>query len=69
MARILGNRTLPAGAEYRHGADDPVVICHSSGTTGNPKPVVWTHAQSVAGARYRLVNPPGPEDNVVLAAY
>ncbi|WKU43571.1 class I adenylate-forming enzyme family protein [Streptomyces sp. VNUA116] len=68
-AGILGNRTLPAGAEYRHGADDPVVICHSSGTTGNPKPVVWTHAQSVAGARYRLVNPPGPEDNVVLAAY
>ncbi|MFE5868187.1 AMP-binding protein [Streptomyces roseifaciens] len=66
---ILGKRTLPAGAEYRHGADDPVVICHSSGTTGNPKPVVWTHAQSVAGARYRLANPPGPETSVVLAAY
>ncbi|MCD9194594.1 class I adenylate-forming enzyme family protein [Streptomyces albireticuli] len=66
---ILGNRTPPAGAEYRHGAEDPVVICHSSGTTGNPKPVVWTHRQSVAGALYRLAHQPEPAGSLALAAF
>lgn len=63
----LGNRSIPDSARYRHADDDPVVLCHSSGTTGNPKPVIWTHQQSVAGARYRLINQPEPADTVVLA--
>lgn len=51
---VLGVRTLPSDARYQHHDEDPIVICHSSGTTGNPKPVIWTHGQSIAGPRYRL---------------
>ncbi|MGK5629442.1 AMP-binding protein [Streptomyces sp. URMC 123] len=65
---VLGDRAVPDSAVYRHGAEDPVVICHSSGTTGNPKPVIWTHRQSVAGACYRLVNHPEPDAVRVLSA-
>ncbi|MBH0244661.1 acyl--CoA ligase, partial [Streptomyces cavourensis] len=63
----LGVRVPKPSQLYRHGDDDPVVICHSSGTTGNPKPVVWAHRQSVAGARFRLVNHPEQEGTLVLA--
>ncbi|GGP84059.1 putative fatty-acid-CoA ligase FadD [Streptomyces melanogenes] len=49
-----GGRTLPASARYRHADADPVLICHSSGTTGVPKPVVWTHGQAMAGIRHHL---------------
>ncbi|MER7745810.1 class I adenylate-forming enzyme family protein [Streptomyces bacillaris] len=63
----LGVRAPNPSQLYRHGDDDPVVICHSSGTTGNPKPVVWAHRQSVAGARFRLVNHPEQEGTLVLA--
>lgn len=64
---VLGARAPRSSQLFRHGDDDAVVICHSSGTTGNPKPVIWTHRQSVSGARYRLVNHPEPEDVLVLA--
>lgn len=64
---VLGARAPLASQVFRHGADDAVVICHSSGTTGNPKPVIWTHRQSVSGACYRLLNHPEPEDVLVLA--
>ncbi|WP_447002623.1 class I adenylate-forming enzyme family protein [Saccharothrix isguenensis] len=60
--------TLPESARYAHGDDDPVVICHTSGTTGNPKPVIWAHRQSVAGVQYRLANHPEPDDAVMLSA-
>ncbi|MET8498005.1 class I adenylate-forming enzyme family protein [Streptomyces microflavus] len=63
----LGSRAPLPSQLYRHGDDDPVVICHSSGTTGNPKPVVWAHRQSVAGARYRLINHQEREGSLVLA--
>ncbi|MEU5366057.1 class I adenylate-forming enzyme family protein [Streptomyces sp. NPDC005925] len=64
---VLGARAPLASQLFRHGDDDAVVICHSSGTTGAPKPVIWTHRQSVSGARFRLVNHPEPEDVLVLA--
>ena len=64
----LGDRRLPAAAVYRHSDDDPVVLCHSSGTTGAPKPVIWTHRQSVAGARFRLTHNTEAEDTRMLAA-
>ncbi|MCP3799392.1 acyl--CoA ligase [Allokutzneria sp. A3M-2-11 16] len=34
---------LPAGYPYRHHATDPIIISHSSGTTGMPKAVPHTH--------------------------
>jgi acyl-coenzyme A synthetase/AMP-(fatty) acid ligase len=65
---VLGNRSLPEAARFRHGDDDPVVICHSSGTTGDPKPVIWSHYQSLAGVRFRLSTHPEPLSSVMLSA-
>lgn len=65
-ARGLGRRTLPERARCRHGDDDPVFLCHSSGTTGSPKPVIWTHKQSMAGPGWRLSVPEDP--TVMLSA-
>ncbi|GGT14247.1 putative fatty-acid-CoA ligase FadD [Streptomyces purpureus] len=64
----LAGRVLPEAARHRHADDDPVVLCHTSGTTGNPKLVIWTHRQSVEGARFRLSVHPEPENSVMLSA-
>ncbi|MDG4534745.1 class I adenylate-forming enzyme family protein [Streptomyces sp. AV19] len=64
----LDGQPLPENALFRHAADDPVVLCHTSGTTGVPKLVVWTHRQSIAGARFRLETHPEPADSVMLSA-
>ncbi|MFF2923901.1 AMP-binding protein [Streptomyces celluloflavus] len=61
--RGLGRRTLAERARHRHSDDDPVFLCHSSGTTGTPKPVIWAHKQSLAGPGWRLSV---PEDPAVL---
>ena len=55
----LGSAADPdaAPAPYRHWADDPVAITHSSGTTGMPKAVVHSHASLYAAIRYRLALP------------
>lgn len=55
----VGRRRLPEERRYRHSADDPVFICHSSGTTGVPKAVIWTHGQSLEGIRSLLRAPIG----------
>lgn len=47
---------LPDAKRFRHADEDPVSIMHSSGTTGNPKPVIQTHASSIAGPRFRMGN-------------
>lgn len=65
---VLGDRPLADSARYRHGADDAVVICHSSGTTGDPKPVIWHHLQAAAGSRFRLGSHPEEEHAVLLSA-
>jgi acyl-coenzyme A synthetase/AMP-(fatty) acid ligase len=39
---------------YRHDALDPVMIAHSSGTTGVPKAVLLQHEGFFYGVRYRL---------------
>lgn len=62
------DRPLPDTARYRHGEDDAVVICHSSGTTGDPKPVIWSHRQSIAGARFRLATYPEASHSIMLSA-
>ncbi|RKE23365.1 class I adenylate-forming enzyme family protein [Streptomyces sp. TLI_171] len=47
-----------APAPYRHHADDPVVITHSSGTTRMPAAVVHSHASLFAATRlFRLAAP------------
>jgi acyl-coenzyme A synthetase/AMP-(fatty) acid ligase len=47
-----------APAHYRHHADDPVAVTHSSGTTRMPAAVVHTHASLFAAMRlFRLTAP------------
>ncbi|MGW6912742.1 class I adenylate-forming enzyme family protein [Kitasatospora sp. NPDC054939] len=59
---------LPAGYPYRHGDIDPVLISHSSGTTGMPKAATFGHRQFFAGKRPRILTlPSGPEDKMLLA--
>lgn len=64
----LEPRSLSTSARYRHADEDPVLICHSSGTTGAPKAVIWTHRQSIAGALYRLSTSCEQPNSVMLLA-
>lgn len=53
-AEPVGEVQLNERDRYQHHKDDPVFIFHSSGTTGVPKAVVWTHNQSIEGIRHLL---------------
>ena len=48
------DRWLPNHWPVERTADDVVMICHSSGTTGIPKAVLFTHDQHFIGKRERL---------------
>ncbi|MGD9660883.1 MAG: AMP-binding protein [Porticoccaceae bacterium] len=43
---------------YQHRPDDIVVICHTSGTTGTPKPVAYRHKSMCYGVDQFLMDPP-----------
>jgi acyl-coenzyme A synthetase/AMP-(fatty) acid ligase len=58
-----------APSPYRHHADDPVVITHSSGTTRMPTAVVHSHASLFAATRrIRLAGPRAQGTERVLSA-
>lgn len=59
---------LPAVFPYVHGDRDPVMLCHTSGTTGPPKAVIFAHRQFFLGKRHRLVTFPNPRRNRLLSA-
>jgi acyl-CoA synthetase (AMP-forming)/AMP-acid ligase II len=48
---------------------DTIVICHSSGTTGVPKAVVFTHEQFFHGKRHRLRDFVESSDERMLSAF
>jgi acyl-coenzyme A synthetase/AMP-(fatty) acid ligase len=60
----------PAAAplHYRHHPDDPVVITHTSGTTGIPKAVLHTHSTLFAATRHLLTMPQAQGTRRILNA-
>jgi len=62
------DETLPMRFPYRHHDCDPVLITHSSGTTGFPKAVPMQHGNFFSALRYRLGLPvPGSLQRVLCA--
>ena len=59
----VGRTSLPQKGEsfprFVHGWHDPVMITHSSGTTGAPKPVTLAHGQWFHGIRDNLARQDG----------
>ena len=53
---------------FQHAPDDPVLICHTSGTTGPSKPVIWTHAQMMVGIRAHLTQFRDHPRSMILSA-
>jgi len=47
-------KNLAPPKPFRHVKDDPILIAHSSGTTGTPKAVLLQHEAFFYGVRYRL---------------
>jgi acyl-CoA synthetase (AMP-forming)/AMP-acid ligase II len=67
-ARSLGEGALPVSYPYVHAEEAPVLIGHSSGTTGIPKAVLFGHQQFFYGIRYRLSLPPQGGQERLLSA-
>ncbi len=61
-----GDATVPP--PFRHAPDDPVLICHSSGTTGASKAVIWAHAQMMVGIRAHLTRFRDHSKSLILSA-
>ncbi|MEH1016015.1 class I adenylate-forming enzyme family protein [Micromonospora sp. CPCC 206060] len=57
-----------AGPAYRHDQSDPVVITHTSGTTGVPKSVLHSHASLFAATRHLLSMPQAQGTRRILNA-
>jgi long-subunit acyl-CoA synthetase (AMP-forming) len=55
----------PYDKTFDEAAQDPVCILHTSGTTGLPKPIVWSHALIGTSDAVRLL-PPTEGDNGML---
>jgi acyl-coenzyme A synthetase/AMP-(fatty) acid ligase len=54
LAATMEEPVLPTHYPYHHDDKDPVLVGHSSGTTGIPKAVIFEHQQFFHGPRYRL---------------
>jgi len=64
----LAQTDLPEVPAYRHDALDPIMIAHSSGTTGIPKAVLLQHEGFFYGVRYRLGVPRVPGGETILSS-
>lgn len=57
-----------APVHYQHHRDDPVVITHTSGTTGVPKAVLHTHTTLYAALKHLLTMPQAQGTDRILNA-
>ena len=52
----------PFNKNFQDAQNEPLVVLHTSGTTGLPKPIIWTHAWAASfGEQRQLTPPPGFE--------
>ncbi|MCC2321224.1 class I adenylate-forming enzyme family protein [Cellulomonas xiejunii] len=63
---LPGDAAVPPA--FRHSASDPVLVCHTSGTTGTPKPVIWAHEQMMVGIRGHLTRFRDHPESLILSA-
>ncbi|MFV2019996.1 class I adenylate-forming enzyme family protein [Micromonospora sp. LOL_023] len=68
LPTVRGSGGLPPVYPYPHADDDPVMLCHTSGTTGPPKAATFGHRQFFLGKRQRLWNFPPASRNRLLSA-
>jgi acyl-coenzyme A synthetase/AMP-(fatty) acid ligase len=59
-SRLVEMAPLPKGYPFVHAPEDPVLLCHSSGTTEIPKAVTFQHHAFFYGVRYRLTEAARP---------
>lgn len=67
-AEAGGGDPAAAPPHYRHHDDDPIVITHTSGTTGVPKAVLHSHASLFAATRHLLSMPQAQGTTRILNA-
>ena len=48
----------PFHKSFQDAQNEPLVVLHTSGTTGLPKPIIWTHAWAASFGEQRLLTPP-----------
>ena len=60
LDELLGQTHLayPFNKTFEHARHEPLVVLHTSGTTGLPKPIIWTHDWAASFGKQRLLIPP-----------
>ena len=49
---------FPFDKSFEDARNEPLVVLHTSGTTGLPRPIIWTHDWATSFAEQRLLTPP-----------
>lgn len=57
---------IPYTKTYEEAKDDPFVIVHTSGTTGPPKPITYTHARMATVRSAPTTTPPLPSASLAV---
>lgn len=55
---------FPYEKSFEQARGEPLVVLHTSGTTGLPKPVIWTHDWAASFAEQLAKEPPAGYENV-----
>ena len=52
------SRSFPYKKTFAEARTEPLMVLHTSGTTGFPKPIIWSHEWIAAYAAERYLDPP-----------